>query len=380
MEATKLAQDLIRLNTGNPPGNESRVADILEIRLRAAGFDTERIEIAAGRANIIAKWGNGPGKTLVFHGHMDTIPAGQGWSHDPHGAVIENGRLYGRGACDMKGGLASMVVALERLKKSGWKPHGRLIFVGSANEEMGDSEEIGMRAMAKRLKSLVGKDGLVVLGDTSDFTITIAEKGLLWLEVISRGKEAHGSTPWKGINAIEKLGKFLITMNGIEFPGSHPLLGKSTISINTISGGYKTNAVPETAKATVDIRLVPGDDKEMVLRKMRELAGKMKDDDNDMNIDFREVAYLDPIESSPNQPFIALVKEAVREATGKEAQVVGEHGSAGLSVFIKEAGLHTVACGPGRPDLAHVRDEYIDVKDVENGVKFFELLARKYFA
>jgi succinyl-diaminopimelate desuccinylase len=380
MGAIELAQELIKLNTGNPPGNESRVADVVEKRLRQAGYEVERIEHAAGRANLIAKWDGGPGKTLVIHGHMDTIPAGQGWVHNPFGAVIEKGRLYGRGACDMKGGLASIVVALENLKKGGWRPRGKLIFAASANEEMGDTDEIGMRAVANRLKEIAGKDGLLVLGDTTDFNITVAEKGVLWLEVISHGKEAHGSTPWKGINAIEKLGKFLIALNNTEFTINHPLLGRSTISINTISGGYKTNAVPESAKATLDIRLVPGDSKESVMGKIKDLAAKMRKEDNDMSLEFKEITYLDPVESPAKQAFVPMLKSVVKETTGKEAVVLGEHGSTGASMFAKNTGLHTVACGPGRPEQAHTKDEWIETRDIDAGVKFFEALAKKYLA
>jgi len=378
MTAIELAQELIRLNTGNPPGNESRVANVLEKRLKAAGFPVERIELAAGRANLIVEWDGGPGKTLVIIGHMDTIPAGQGWRHDPFGAVIENGKLYGRGASDMKGSLASIVVALEQLKKSGWKPHGKLIFVAAANEEMGDTEDIGMGAMAGKLKEMAGKDGILVFGDTSDFTITVAEKGVLWLEVLSRGKEAHGSTPWKGINAIEKIGKFLIALNNMEFTTNHPLLGKSTISINTISGGYKTNAVPETAKASVDIRLVPGDSKDNIMARIRDLIAEMKRKDGDMNIDVKELVFMEPVETPATQPIVAVLKEAVKEATGRNAEVRAEHGATGASMFKKRTGMLTVACGPGKMEQAHTKDECIDVKDIENGVKLFEALAKKY--
>ncbi|MEM5814227.1 MAG: M20 family metallopeptidase [Candidatus Aenigmatarchaeota archaeon] len=380
MTAIELAQELIRLNTGNPPGNESRVADVLEKRLKAAGFNVERVELAAGRANLIATWDGGPGKTLVILGHMDTIPAGQGWRHDPFGAVIENGKLFGRGAADMKGNLAAIVVALEQLKRSGWKPKGKLIFVASANEEMGDTEDIGMGAMAARLREMAGKDGILVFGDTTDFTITVAEKGVLWLEIVSHGKEAHGSTPWKGINAIEKLGKFLIALNNMEFTTNHPLLGKSTISINTISGGYKTNAVPELAKASVDIRLVPGDAKDKVMARIRALADEMKKKDNDMNIELKELIYLEPVETPATQPIVSVLKQAIKEATGKNAEVRGEHGATGASLFKKRTGLLTVACGPGKPEQAHTKDEWIDIKDIEAGVRLFEALAKKYLA
>lgn len=378
MGAIELAQELIRLNTGNPPGNESRVANVLEKRLKASGFSVERVELAAERANLITTWDGGPGKTLVIIGHMDTIPAGQGWKHDPFSAVIENGKLFGRGAADMKGSLASIVVALEQLKKSGWKPKGKLIFVAAANEEMGDTEDIGMGAMAARLRAMAGKDGILVFGDTTDFTITVAEKGVLWLEVISHGKEAHGSTPWKGINAIEKLGKFLIELNNMEFTTNHPLLGKSTISINTISGGYKTNAVPELAKASVDIRLVPGDSKEKIMARIKALADEMKKKDGDMNIEVKETVFMEPVETPVNQPIVAILKQVVKEATGRDAEVRGEHGATGASLFRKRTGLLTVACGPGKMEQAHTKDECIDTKDIENGVKLFEALAKKY--
>jgi succinyl-diaminopimelate desuccinylase len=374
---TELAQELVRANSSNPPGNEAGVVDILERRMKAAGLQTERVEVAAGRPNLIATWKGKGNKTLILHGHTDTVPAAsEGWKHPPFGGAIEGNKLYGRGAADMKGGLAALVAAIESLRKEGWQPKGNLVFLAAANEEMGDKEKIGMRLVAPLMANRHGGERLVIMGDTSGLNITVAEKGVLWIEATAKGKEAHGSTPWKGINAIEKLGKFLMALRELELPVQHPLLGKSTVSINTISGGYKTNIVPGSAKASVDIRIVPGESKEKVFEAMNKLLAQLKQKDPEIDIDIKETMYEPPAELE-GKSALPQLQAAIKEVTGHEAKVRGEHGSSGSGMF-QRAGIPALVFGPGLDESAHIRDEYVEIEQLAQAAAIYAGFAKRW--
>jgi succinyl-diaminopimelate desuccinylase len=376
----KLAQQLIQTNTSNPPGVEQAVADILIKRLKAAGLEIKIFEAAAGRPNVLAIWrGKTKGKTLLLNGHMDTVPAGpaEGWKSDPFSGKIINGKLYGRGATDMKGCLASMVSTVEALKKEGWEPKGTLAIIFCSNEEMGDLEKIGLRFSAKKLAGELGKIDCMLIGDVSGLEIVIAEKGVLWLEFTAHGKEAHGSMPWLGINAIEKLGAFLMELRKLPLPASNPLLGKSTISINTINSGYKTNVVPALAKSTVDIRLVPGEDKKDVEKAIQNLVKIMHATDPDMNIEMKEVMYSDPVETKASEPFVRQLADVVKEVTGRQPDIKGEHGSTGAIVFQNEH-IPTVVFGPGKPGDAHIVDETVSIDELVAAADIYVAFAKRF--
>ncbi|MEM7824218.1 MAG: M20 family metallopeptidase [Candidatus Aenigmatarchaeota archaeon] len=376
----KLAQQLIQANTSNPPGNEKTVADILVSRLRAAGLEIKIFEAAAGRPNVLAIWrGKSKGNTLLINGHMDTVPPGprESWKFDPFSGKIINGQIYGRGSTDMKGALAAMVIAVETLKKDGWEPKGTLALLFCSNEEMGDLEKIGMRFVAPKLTKELGKIDCMLIGDVTGLDIVVAEKGALWLEFTAHGKEAHGSMPWLGINAIEKLGQFLIELRKMPLPASHPMLGKSTISINTFSGGYKTNVVPALAKATVDIRLVPGEDKEKVKAAISNLIKIMQANDPDMNIEMKEVMYASSSETDKDEPFVKQLAETVKIVTGRQPEVKGEHGSTGASIF-KAQGIPAVVCGPGKDSACHVSDESIAIQDIVAAADVYVQFAKRF--
>jgi len=378
----KLVQQLVQKNTSNPPGNEKAVADVLIERLKAAGLEIKIFEAGAGRPNVLAIWrGKTKGKILLLNGHMDTVPPGprENWKFDPFSGRLADGQICGRGSADMKGALAAMVGAVEALKKERWEPKGTLAMLFVSNEEMGDLEKIGMRLVAPKLEKELGKIDCMLIGDVTELNVVIAEKGALWLEFIAKGKEAHGSMPWLGINAIEKLGKFLMELRSMPLPASHPLLGKSTISINTISGGYKTNIVPATAKSTVDIRLVPGEDKEHVKAAIQNLIKMMRAADSDMNIEMKEVIYVTSVETDADEPFVQQLVKVVREVTGKQPEVRGEHGSTGAAIFRAE-GIATVACGPGKDSACHVVDETIAVDDIVAATDIYAKFAKRFLA
>jgi acetylornithine deacetylase/succinyl-diaminopimelate desuccinylase-like protein len=241
---------------------------------------------------------------------------------------------------------------------------------------MGDSDKVGMKLVAPKLKEEVGNIDLMIIGDTSNFDIVIAEKGVLWLKFKCYGKSAHGSRPWEGVNAIEKLGKFLMKLNDLKFSTEHELLGKSTISINKFNAGFKTNVIPGEAEAAVDLRLVPNEDKGKVLEMVNGLLEEANKE-KDVKIEMQEEAYEPAVETSRDQEFIPVLMDSIKNVLGKESEIKAEHGATGSGNFI-EQGIPTVVMGPGREDLAHVANEFIEIKDLEDAVKIYSDFIKKY--
>lgn len=370
-----LTKKFVSINTSNPPGKEERLANVLERLFRQLGFKTQRIELIPGRANIIATLGEGK-KTLIFIAHMDTVPAGEGWKNNPFSGIVIGNKIYGRGATDMKGCIASMVEAVASLRREGWKPKGTLKFAFCVNEEMGDAEKIGMQAIIPRIGS--PKDSLVVMGDTSDFKITVAEKGVLWLELICYGREAHASMPWTAINALEKLNKVIYHLNQEKIEGEHKLLGKSTISTTVMNAGIKTNIIPGIAKAQLDIRIIPGKKKEEVIDIIKRVINRLKKEDRDINVEIKEIMYYPPVESRAAPSTIDMLKNII-SSYGKEPVVIGEHGATGAGFFV-HAGFPTIVFGPGKPENCHIKDEYIEIDDLIKATQIYREFIKKYLS
>src|SRR5579884_185790 len=264
-----LTRDLIQLRSVNPPGDEQPVAELLAGVMESYGLEVEVQVLAENRANVIGRLrGTGTGH-LVLTGHLDVVPPGeQAWRHDPFGGEEEDGRLFGRGSADMKGGVAAMVTAAGLLARDGFKPKADLIVATTAGEEAG---MLGAKAMVERA-SLAGSAYLVV-GEPTDLDVFIAEKGVLWVRVKAFGRTAHGSMPHLGANAISVLARLIPPLEEYPFTfDEHPLLGSPTFGANVIRGGNKTNVVPDYAEVELDLRTVPGQDHEDMIAKIRSMA------------------------------------------------------------------------------------------------------------
>ena len=254
-EVLELTQELVRTETINPPGRESRAAMILAARLEAAGFEVERHPLADGRDNVVARLpGSGGGRALCMTGHLDTVPLGhEEWEHDALSADVDGDRLHGRGSSDMKGGVAAIVIAAERVAALGRGEAG-LELVLCAAEETGCE---GARALVDA--GVLGEAGAVLVAEPTSNYPCVAHKGVVWLEASTTGRAAHGSMPHLGENAIFKLAPALAALESFDFGGpEHELLGKPTLSVGTVAGGMNINSVPDWATAGIDVRTVPG--------------------------------------------------------------------------------------------------------------------------
>jgi succinyl-diaminopimelate desuccinylase len=358
--ATDLALELIRLDTINPPGREEAAADLLAARLEAAGLDVARHEHAPGRTNLVARWpGSGDRPALCLTGHLDTVPLGGApWSADPFGE-LRDGRLYGRGASDMKAGVAAIVVAAERVAALGRGSAG-LELVLCAGEETGCE---GARHLAAT--GALGRCDAVLVAEPTGGVPHVAHKGVLWMRAGTEGVSAHGSAPHQGSNAIYPLADAVVALRELRLDApAHPVLGEPTISVGTIAGGTNVNVVPDRAEARIDVRTVPG-----MTGVVEQLAAAVGPE-----VRLEPWVDLAPVVTDAGDPWVA----SVCEVAGVPAE------ARGLAYFTDAAaltpaygGVPTVIWGPGEASQAHQTDEWASVERIEAcAAAFFEVARR----
>ncbi|MCB2360075.1 ArgE/DapE family deacylase [Clostridium estertheticum] len=377
-EAIDFLKDLLKINSSNPPGNEIMVAMAIAKQLRESGIESTIQSVGDNRANLIARIkGTGHKKSLVFCGHMDTVSVGEiPWEHEPFGAEEIDGRIYGRGSSDMKGGLAALIMAMIEVSKSGITLEGDLVFAATAGEEV---DCIGANTMVAD-GSLNGA-GAMVIAEPSGGEIFVTHKGALWLEVISYGKTAHGSMPEHGINAIDNMNYFINALHDkFKFKYKEDsLLGDPTLNIATISGGVQVNVVPDMCKLQIDIRTVPGQNHQEILSDIKallaeiELSSKAKFDIKVFN---DKVA----LKNKSDDQFIKLTLDTATELFGSRYKAKGVTYCTDASIFVPSFSnnLSVIICGPGEETQAHKPNEYIKIKKYIDSIKLYKEIALRY--
>jgi len=357
-----LLGELIRIPSVNPEGEpgvnepgEARLAEYLEKFLIGLGAEAWLREVLPGRPNVVARFpSDREGKPkLLLAPHSDTVSVA-GMTIDPFAGVERDGKVWGRGASDTKGPMASMLCALSRLGEEISKLGYEIWFAGLMGEESGQHG-------AKALASQENFD-FVIAGEPTDLKTVHAHKGSLWVTMTAYGKAVHASAPELGDNAIYKMTSAIEMIRESVIPEitarEHPLLGRSTLSVGTIRGGSKTNIVPDYCEATIDIRTIPGEDPEHFVKLLKAAS-------EGVEITHQSSA---PLYTDPAHPL--LLKLSAMGATP-----VGAPWFCDAAVFATK-GMPAVALGPGSIGQAHTADEFISVKDLDEGADFFERFLR----
>ena len=357
-----LLQDLIRIPSVNPEGDpgvsdpgEARIAVALEKLRRELGAEVSLREVLPGRPNVVARFpSNREGKPrLLLAPHLDTVSV-VGMTIDPFSGEVREGKVWGRGASDTKGPMASMLTALARMREEIPTLSHEVWFAGLAGEESGQHG-------AKALASEESFD-FVIAGEPTDLKTVHAHKGSLWVTLTAHGKAVHASAPDRGENAIYKMTSAIERIREYVIPElsktEHPLLGNSTLSVGTIRGGSKTNIVPDHCEATLDIRIIPGADPLQIINLIENVAQGVK-------VEHQGSA---PLFTDPTHPLVAKLS-----ALG--ASPVGAPWFCDAAVFAAKE-IPAVALGPGSIAQAHTADEFISVADLEAGADFFTKLLR----
>jgi len=367
-----LTCDLIRFRSVNPPGNEGEVAEFLAGRMRDLGLRAELQPFEDGRANVIGRLeGEGNGH-LVFTGHLDVVPpGGQQWAHPPFEPEVEDGKIYGRGSCDMKGGVASIVTAMAALARSGFRPSADIVLAATGGEEAGMT---GAKAMAAK-QSLEGSRYLVV-AEPSDLDVFVGEKGVLWIKVRALGRTAHGSMPWLGVNAVSYMARLIPRLEEYPFPFEESdLLGKPTLSVNVISGGNKTNVVPDVCEIEVDMRTLPSQDNEEIVERVRSLAEELaREEGKGIRVEVEVDQNMPSLETARTETLVDAVIGAVRTVRG-EPVVGGVTYGTDAAALGPAFDVPMVICGPGSPGMAHQPDEHVEIDQLVKAAEIYARLA-----
>ena len=368
--ATGLTQALVRIRSENPTGNEQACADFVEGWLRRLeGVEVTVDEVAPGRPNVIARLPGGDEPALAYIAHMDTVPAGEGWTVDPFGGIIREGRLYGRGASDMKGGLAAVMIALRDVAAAKIKPRRDLLVCATVDEE--GAGMIGAVRLEKQ--GLVDASSLLVATEPTGLTLVVAQKGVMWYRVQTRGKMAHAGNPQLGADANHGLALALAELKRrfAALPYDHPQLGRPALTIGQMGGGAKTNVVPDHAWAEVDTRLVPpmttAEAEEMIREVVEREAAKVPGVSGTVG-----VVTIDrpPVEARQDSPVVLAFGEAFRQVTGQDVRQAGFPAYTDAAIIAAmTSNPNAVLFGPGHLEQAHTIDEYTPVDEVETAAR-----------
>lgn len=391
-----LTQDLIRIPTVNPPGDAYRpCAELVGERLRKQGFSVEylRAEGAVGdsdrfpRTNVVARIeGERPGETVHFNSHIDVVEAGQGWTFDPFAATVADGRVYGRGACDMKGGLAASIIAVEALLQSGIPLAGAIEISGTVDEESGGYA--GVAWLAERgYFSRPRVDHVIIPEPLNVDRVCLGHRGVWWAEVETRGRIAHGSMPFLGVSAIRNMGLFLTLVEQELYPAldkrktSMPVepegARSSTLNFNSIHGGLAEGfdglpspCVADSCRLVLDRRFLIEEDLDEVRGEIRALLDRLRDEVPDFDYRLRELFSVLPTMTDKEAPVVRALDQEIRRVLGKEPQHIASPGTYDQKHIARIGHLHDcVAYGPGVLDLAHQPDEWVGIDDMVASAK-----------
>jgi len=375
-EVVGLCQELIRIVSVNPPGDEIRIAEYVGGILSKAGLEVEIIRHSPARASLLAVLKSSRQiAPLLYSAHFDTVPLGvEKWSHEPFDAVISDGRIWGRGAADMKGGMAALIVAATELARSGLPLRGDLILALTAGEEV---DSLGATAIASR--SQLGPVQAVIIPEPSDNDIYIAEKGALWLELSTHGKTAHGAMPELGDNAVLMMVDLIRELQKLQIPfKEHPMLGGFSMSVNTIQGGMKTNVVPDNCVVTVDMRTVPGQRHEAIVEWVKGMIAELSRRNPSFRASVKVTNDRLPVETSPDEPAVRLFVDIVEELLGDRPTPKGVRYYTDATALAPAFKAPMIICGPGDPKLAHQPNENIVIEKLVQAVKIYTLTAGRF--
>ena len=354
-------QTLVRTPSENPPGDEATVAKLVRGYCEDLGFEVEDHEFDPGRPSVVARLRRGDGPTLTYCSHIDVVPAGDHalWERPPYGGDIEEGILYGRGACDAKAPIAAALEAAAVLQESGYEWGGTLELALVADEEAG-----GYRGAAELVGQGICSPDICIVGEPTSLKVVIAQRGVFWTSLTAKGRAAHGSAPERGINAIKHIAEIVLRLEETIPDIEHPILGRPSINVGTVRGGEKVNIIPATCVIEIDRRTLPGETRESILESLEAAVELARKRYPEIDTTFVVNQHGFPFEMDPQSPVVRHAVSAVDQVTGAPAEMVGFRGASDAR-FFAAAGADTVVWGPGDITVAHTAREFVDLGEVE---------------
>lgn len=397
-EATAFTSDLIRIPTVNPPGEHYEgCARFIGQTLDRFGFELEYFA-AEGRPehtpehpriNVV---GTRPGRstrpTVHLNGHFDVVPAGEGWTLEPFGGVVRDGKIYGRGSCDMKAGISAAVFAVEAIRRAGVELPGTVEVSGTVDEESGGFAGVAWLAEHGRISS-TRTDYCIIPEPLNVDRVCIGHRGVYWFEVAARGHIAHGSMPFLGVSAIDGMTRFLqavqddlqpiLDSRRTEVPVVPAAARQATINVNGIFGGQpvegiQTPCVADVCRAVFDRRFLLEEGFDRTKREIEELLDAVRGRVPRVRYALRDLMVVHPTRTPDDSPVIAALEAGISRVLGRTATRVASPGTYDHKHIARIAGVpHCVAYGPGELEQAHQPDEYCRIDDLVNSTKVLAL-------
>jgi succinyl-diaminopimelate desuccinylase len=397
-ELVAFTSDLIRIPTVNPPGEfYEDCARLIGDRLAGCGFDVEyhaaegRPEHTAAhpRLNVVGlRRGRSLRPAVHLNGHFDVVPAGAGWTLDPFGGIVRDGRVYGRGACDMKAGIAAAVYAAEAIRRAGVELNGSIEVSGTVDEESGGFAGVAWLSRQGRI-SASRQDFVIIPEPLNVDQICIGHRGVYWFEVTTRGRIGHGSMPFLGVSAIEHMGVVLEKVRRELMPqlGARttavPVVPEgarhATINVNAISGGQpidgiQTPCIADVCRAIFDRRFLLEEGFDRTKAEIQALLDRVAAETPQFACELRDLMIVHPVRTPEGSPLVASLGRSVQQILGRPATQVASPGTYDHKHVDRIAGIpNCVAYGPGILDLAHQPDEWCGIDDLVNSTKVLAL-------
>lgn len=381
-ELIELTQDLIRIPSHKDVLNrEKEVADYIYEFCKKNELKVEYQEVDGVRKNVLVYLdGEGTGKTLMLNGHMDTVPP-YDMIIDPFGGEIKDGFIWGRGASDMKGPIASMLIAMLAIKRSNRAMKGNIIFAGVLGEE---EQSEGTEAL---VKANIKVDGAIV-GEPSNYEYAIGHRGLEWIEIKIKGKAAHGGVPHLGVNAISKAAKLILRIEEELMPKlkerDNEYMGPSVMNFGTIHGGNQPSTVADWCSIKIDRRYIPGENVATVFQELEDIIAKLKEEDTEfdaeiirMENNFLTLDHLyliTPIED----PIVIATKNAIQKVIGDEPNITRRRGWTDAALLSNFGNIPTVITGPGDISYSHTKDEKVPIQHLIDYVDIYCKIAEEF--
>jgi succinyl-diaminopimelate desuccinylase len=397
-EIVDFTADLIRVPTINPPGEGYKeCARLIGDRLATCGFEVEYYAAkgrpehtsAHPRINVVGlRRGRSLRPTLHLNGHFDVVPAGGGWTVDPFGGIVKDGRVYGRGACDMKAGIAAAVFAAEAIRRCGIVLNGSIEISGTVDEESGGFAGVAWLAQHGRLRA-DRQDFVIIPEPLNVDRICIGHRGVYWFEITTQGRIGHGSMPFLGVSAIDHMGELLerirrelvpvLASRTTDMPVVPADARHATININGIAGGQpvegiQTPCVADVCRAVFDRRFLHEEGFDRTRAEIVSLLARAAREIPNLCYELRDLMVVHPVQTPPASPLVESLERSVQSVLGRPATQVASPGTYDHKHVDRIAGIrHCVAYGPGVLDVAHQPDEWCDIADLVNATKTLAL-------
>jgi succinyl-diaminopimelate desuccinylase len=395
-----LTQELIRFPTINPPGDAyTPCSEYIAQRLQKSGFETQLIRATGTpgdtdrypRTNIVARFdGRTHGQTVHFNSHIDVVDTGEGWSVDPFEGIVKDGRVYGRGACDMKGGLAASIIAAEAFLEVYPDFSGAIEISGTVDEESGGFGGVAYLA-GKGFFSKPRVDHVIIPEPLNKDRICLGHRGVWWAEIETKGEIAHGSMPFLGDCAVRHMGAVLDAFEKELFPALDrkqtrmPVVPegarRSTMNINSIHGGQTDDFsglpspnVPDSCRLTIDRRFLLEEDIAEVKREVTSILDRLQWERPKFHYNIRDIMEVQPLMTDQDAPVVTAIAQGIQAVFGREPDYVISPGTYDQKHIARIGLLHDcIAYGPGILDLAHRPDEYVGIEDMIESAKVMAL-------